>query len=83
MLRKGHVGLYKAPTEEEVRKRRAKRREKIRSRLLILDFKDGRLKDSGKQEEGKTFHKLHVLGMNDDGWDKVREVGSETWKGCE
>ena len=29
------------------------------------------------------FHKLHVLGMNDDLWDKVREVGSETWKRCE
>ena len=33
------------------------------SSLLILD-----LKDSGKQE-GKTLHKLHVLGMNDDLWD--------------
>ena len=27
------------------------------------------------------FHKLHVLGMNDDLWDRVREVDSETWKG--
>ena len=35
------------------------------------------------QEEGKTFHKLHVLWMNDDFWDRVREVGSETRKGCE
>ena len=33
---------------------------------MILDLKDGKLQDSGKQEEGKTFHKLHVLGMNDD-----------------
>ena len=41
------------------------------------------VKLSGKQEEGKTFHKLHVLGMNDNFWDRVREVGSETWKGCE
>ena len=37
----------------------------IKSSLLILDLKDGNLSDSGKQEEGKTFHKLHVLGMND------------------
>ena len=29
------------------------------------------------------FHKLHVLGMNGDLLDRVREVGSETWKGCE
>ena len=38
----------------------------MRSSLLILDLKDGKLQDSGKQEEGKTFHTLHVLGMNDD-----------------
>ena len=55
----------------------------IRSSLLILDLKDGKLQDSGKQEEGKTFHKLHVLGMNDDLWDRVHGLGSETWKGCE
>ena len=55
----------------------------IRSSLLILDLKAGRMKDSGKQEEGKTFHKLHVLGMNEDWWDIVCAVGSETWKGCE
>ena len=29
------------------------------------------------------FHKLHVLEMNNGLWDKVRGVGSETWKGCE
>ena len=29
------------------------------------------------------LHKLHVLGMNDDLWDRVRGLGSETWKGCE
>ena len=38
----------------------------MRSSLFTLDMKDGKLKDSGKQEEGKTFHNLHVLGMNDD-----------------
>ena len=36
-----------------------------------------------RQEEGKTFHKLHVLGMNDDLWDKFRGFGSETCNGCE
>ena len=29
------------------------------------------------------LYKLHVLGMNDDLWDKVRGLGSGTWKGCE
>ena len=49
----------------------------------MSDLKDGKLQDSGKQEEGKTFHKLPVLGMNDDLWDRVRGLSSETWKGCE
>ena len=49
----------------------------------MLDLIDGKLQDSGKQEEGKTFEKLHVLGINDDFWDRVRGLGSETWKGCE
>ena len=67
------------------RKKEAKGSEEkdIRSSLLILDLKDGKLKNSGKQEEGKTFHKLHVLGINDDLWDRVCGLGSETWKGCE
>ena len=29
------------------------------------------------------FHKFHVIDINDDLRDKVRGVGSETWKGCE
>ena len=29
------------------------------------------------------FHTLHVLGINDDFLDRVRGVGSKTWKGCE
>ena len=60
------------------RKKKAKGYEEreIRSSLLILDLKDGKL------EEGKTFHKLHVPGMNDHLWEKVCGLGSETWKGC-
>ena len=38
----------------------------IRSSLFTLDLKDGKFYNSGEQEEGKTFHKLQVLGMNDD-----------------
>ena len=26
---------------------------------------------------------MHVLGMNDDMWDRVRGLDSGTWKGCE
>ena len=43
----------------------------IRSCLLILDLKEVKLKDSGK--EGKAFYKWHVLKMNDDLYDKVVE----------
>ena len=42
----------------------------IRSSLLILDLKEGKLYDLGK-EEGKTCHELPVLRMNDDLWDRV------------
>ena len=55
----------------------------IRSSLSILNLKDGMLSDSGKQEGGKTFSKLHVLGMNDDLLDSVCGLGSETWNRCE
>ena len=37
----------------------------IRSSLSILDLKDGKLQDSGKQEV-KMFHKFHVLRINND-----------------
>ena len=41
----------------------------IRSNLLILDLKGGKLQDLGKEEVGKTFHELHVLERIDDLWD--------------
>ena len=74
MLRKGYGDLYRAPNkgrkkkakDERERDRERKREREIRSSLLILALKDGKLSNSGKEEEGKTFHKSHVLGMNDD-----------------
>ena len=69
MLRKGNGGLYKAP------KRKKEVEREIRSSLWILDLKDGKL--------WASFHKLDVLGMNDDLWERVRGLGSETWKVCE
>ena len=29
------------------------------------------------------FHKLHVVGINDNLWNRVCGLGSETWKGCQ
>ena len=43
MLRKGHGGLYKAPTKEERRSKRLRGEREIRSSLLVLDLKDGKL----------------------------------------
>ena len=70
--------MHQQGKKEESERLRGER--EIRSSFLILDLKDDKVYDSGKQAEGKTFHKLHVLGVNDDLWDKVHELGSETWK---
>ena len=35
-----------------------------------------------KARESKTLHKLLVLGMNDDLWDRVHGLGSENVEGC-
>ena len=66
MLTKKTIVAYTRPQQlkkEEGKRLRGER--EIKSSLSILDLKDGKLQDSGKQEEGKAFHKLHVLGMND------------------
>ena len=71
MLGKGHGGLYKAPTKEERRKQNFKRE---RDQINFIDLRFERRQNIGfrKAREGKTFHQLNVLGMNDDLWDKVR-----------
>ena len=43
----------------------------MRSSLFILDLKDGKWQDFGKEEEGKAFHRLHVLRMSDDLLDSI------------
>ena len=39
--------------------------------------------ESCKIQESKAFHKLHLLGINDDFCENVHGLGNETWKGCE
>ena len=68
---------------EERESERLRGEREIRSSSLTIDLKDADLQDSEKEEEGKAFHKLDVLGINDDLWDGVRGLGSETGKGCE
>ena len=65
----------KAP--KKGRKKGLSRERETRSILLMLDLKTDELYDSGKEDEGKTFHVLQLLGMNEDLWDKVRGLG--TW----
>ena len=42
------------------------RGERDQIKFIDLGFERWQVVGLGKQEEGKTFHKLHVLGMNDD-----------------
>ena len=44
----------------------------------MLDLKTDKLCHSGKEDEGKMLHVLQVLGMNEDLWDRVRGLCSET-----
>ena len=60
MIRKGPKAYSKAPNKAKPPKS-----------LLMLDLNTDKLYDSGKEDEGKTFHVLQVLGMNKDLWDRV------------
>ena len=46
------------------------------SSLLTSNLKEDKLLHSGKEEDGKTFHKLHVLGKNGNLWDRVHGLSS-------
>ena len=41
-------------------------------KFIGLRFAIGQVVNSGKQEDCKRFHKLDVLGMNGDLWDRIR-----------
>ena len=53
------------------KKGQVKRRERDQIKFIALRFERWQVVNSGKQE-GKIFHQLHVLAMNDDLWDGVR-----------
>ena len=53
------------------RQRKKEESERVRGdggkiKFIDLRLERGQVVGSGKQEGGKTFHKLHVTGMNDD-----------------
>ena len=81
LLGKGHVDLYKAPTIEESKMLRGEGDEikfiDLRfERWYVVGFGKGRRKQNGSMNY--TF-----LEWIDDWWVRVREVGSETVKGCD
>ena len=49
---------------------------------MFMDFKYERrtFYVIGKEDEGKTFHKWHILLMNNKLCDRGRELGREIWK---
>ena len=49
----------------------------------MLELKQDKLQDSGKEVEGKMFQSWQVLGMKEDLWERVRGLDSMTWKGCD
>ena len=65
--------------KKEEGKRLGVEREQVK--FIDLRFERRQVVKFRKQEASKTFHRLHVLGMNDDLWHRVCKVGSETWKG--
>ena len=56
--------------------------EVVEIKLINMRFERSKLPDSGK-EGAKMFHKLHILRIKNDLWDRVGGWGRETWKGCE
>ena len=70
-----------AYTKPQQRKKESKRLRGERDQIKFIDlrFERWQVVRVGK-EEGKTFHKLHVLRMNGDLWDRVCGLGSETLK---
>ena len=56
---------YKKPNIGRKKKAKGYEERDVGSSLLILDLNEEKLSHSGKEEEGRTFHKLNVLGMND------------------
>ena len=75
--RKGMVACTKPQQWKEEESERL-RGEGDQAKFVDLRLERWQVVNSREQEEGKTFHKLHVLGMSDDLWDNVRGLGSET-----
>ena len=65
------MGYTKPHKKEERRKRQAKRREQDQIKFIDLGFERWQVARFRKARRRQDFHKLHVLGINDDLWDRV------------
>ena len=54
------------------------REEENQMKFIDFRFERWQVVGFGKERRKKTFHKWRVIGMNDDFWDRVRRLGSET-----
>ena len=57
---------YTKPQQTKKEKSEQLRGERGHIKLIDLRFERWQVVGFRKQEEGKAFHKLHALGMNDD-----------------
>ena len=80
MLGKGHGGLYKLQQWKKEESERL-RGERDQIKFINVGFERWQVVRFRKVRGKQMSHELHVLEMNDDLWDKVRGLGSETWKG--
>ena len=76
-MKKGHGDLYNAQQRKKEESEQL-RGERDQIKFIDLRFERWQVVGQKSNEEGKTFHKLHVLGIKHDLWDRVRGLGSKT-----
>ena len=60
---------YTNPQQWKKEESKQLRGERDKIKFIDLRFERGHILRFGKEEEGKPFHKLHVIWVNDDWWD--------------
>ena len=74
------MATYTKP--QQLRELESERLREKRDKIKFIDLGFERGQAVGFRKASRR-QKLHVLWMNDDLWDRVREVGIESWNGCE
>ena len=66
---------YTMPQQRKKEESERLRGESDQIKFIHLRFERWQVVGFRKEGERKTLHKLHVLGMNNDLWDKLRGLG--------